>query len=104
MRPPQTQWVKTLNSSIFGVFTCVGFTRYLGTHVCIIYACVPTVCRNMEDFVTWTDTSKIRRHVLEYNEEVCVCMCVCVCVHVCVCMYMYVCVCARTRVCEIMST
>jgi U3 small nucleolar ribonucleoprotein protein IMP3 len=27
------------------------------------------VTRNMEDFVTWTDTSKIRRHVLEYNEE-----------------------------------
>ena len=26
--------------------------------------------RNMEDFVTWTDTSKIRKHVLEYNEEV----------------------------------
>lgn len=24
----------------------------------------------MEDFVTWTDTSKIRKHVLEYNEEV----------------------------------
>ena len=28
------------------------------------------LCRNLEDFVTWTDTSKIRRHVLEYNEEV----------------------------------
>ena len=28
--------------------------------------------RNMEDFVTWTDTSKIKRHVLEYNEEVCI--------------------------------
>lgn len=28
------------------------------------------VHRNMEDFVTWTDTSKIRRHVLEYNDEV----------------------------------
>lgn len=26
----------------------------------------------MEDFVTWTDTSKIRKHVLEYNEQVCV--------------------------------
>ena len=25
----------------------------------------------MEDFVTWTDTSKIRKHVLNYNEEVC---------------------------------
>lgn len=24
----------------------------------------------MEDFVTWTDTSKIRKHVLDYNEEV----------------------------------
>ena len=29
-----------------------------------------SLCRNMEDFVTWTDTSKIRRHVLEYNDEV----------------------------------
>ncbi|XP_013400175.1 U3 small nucleolar ribonucleoprotein protein IMP3 [Lingula anatina] len=26
------------------------------------------VTRNMEDFVTWTDTSAIRKHVLEYNE------------------------------------
>ncbi|EHA97876.1 U3 small nucleolar ribonucleoprotein IMP3 [Heterocephalus glaber] len=23
----------------------------------------------MEDFVTWVDSSKIKRHVLEYNEE-----------------------------------
>ncbi|XP_002736586.1 U3 small nucleolar ribonucleoprotein IMP3-like [Saccoglossus kowalevskii] len=27
------------------------------------------ITRNMEDFVTWTDTSKIRRHLLEYNDE-----------------------------------
>ncbi|MCD7471653.1 hypothetical protein HAX54_012238 [Datura stramonium] len=27
------------------------------------------VTRNMEDFVTWVDTSKIRRKVLEYNEK-----------------------------------
>jgi hypothetical protein len=26
--------------------------------------------RNFEDFVTWTDTSAIRKHVLEYNEMV----------------------------------
>ncbi|KAI8480657.1 Small subunit (SSU) processome component [Branchiostoma belcheri] len=26
------------------------------------------VTRNMEDFVTWVDTSKIRQHVMEYNE------------------------------------
>lgn len=26
------------------------------------------VTRNMEDFVTWTDTSKIRKHVMEYND------------------------------------
>ncbi|CAO1402234.1 unnamed protein product [Diamesa hyperborea] len=25
--------------------------------------------RTMEDFVTWTDSSKIRQHVLEYNNE-----------------------------------
>ncbi|GMJ10355.1 hypothetical protein like AT5G15750 [Hibiscus trionum] len=28
------------------------------------------VTRNMEDFITWVDTSKIRRKVLEYNERV----------------------------------
>ncbi|GAA0151175.1 ribosomal protein [Lithospermum erythrorhizon] len=27
------------------------------------------VTRNMEDFVTWVDTSKIRRKVLEYNDK-----------------------------------
>jgi len=26
------------------------------------------VTRNMEDFVTWTDTSKIRKHVMEYSD------------------------------------
>ncbi|XP_012251013.2 U3 small nucleolar ribonucleoprotein protein IMP3 [Athalia rosae] len=26
------------------------------------------VTRNMEDFVTWVDTSAIRKHVLEYND------------------------------------
>jgi U3 small nucleolar ribonucleoprotein protein IMP3 len=25
------------------------------------------VSRTLEDFVTWADSSKIRRHVLEYN-------------------------------------
>ena len=66
--------------------------------MCVLYACIPTVCRNMEDFVTWTDTSKIRRHVLEYNEEVSVCVHVrvCMCVYVCTCMC--VCVCAHARV------
>ncbi len=29
------------------------------------------IYRNLEDFVTWTDTSAIRKHVLEYNEMVC---------------------------------
>ena len=27
-------------------------------------------CRNMEDFVTWVDTSKIKRSVMNYNDEV----------------------------------
>ncbi|KAL1921880.1 uncharacterized protein VTP21DRAFT_10522 [Calcarisporiella thermophila] len=27
------------------------------------------VTRNMEDFVTWVDTSKIKRHVLKYNDK-----------------------------------
>ncbi|KAH9676099.1 S4 RNA-binding domain-containing protein [Citrus sinensis] len=28
------------------------------------------VTRNMEDFITWVDTSKIKRKVLEYNDKV----------------------------------
>ncbi|KAG8780668.1 Small subunit (SSU) processome component [Serendipita sp. 411] len=27
------------------------------------------VTRNMEDYVTWVDTSKLRRTVMEYNDE-----------------------------------
>ncbi|CAI9780711.1 unnamed protein product [Fraxinus pennsylvanica] len=27
------------------------------------------VTRNMEDFITWVDTSKIKRRVLEYNDK-----------------------------------
>ncbi|XP_071992728.1 U3 small nucleolar ribonucleoprotein protein IMP3 [Engystomops pustulosus] len=27
------------------------------------------VTRNMEDFITWVDSSKIKRHVVEYNDE-----------------------------------
>jgi U3 small nucleolar ribonucleoprotein protein IMP3 len=27
------------------------------------------VTRNMEDFITWSNTSKIRKHVMEYNEQ-----------------------------------
>eukprot|EP01018_Ginkgo_biloba_P022954 Gb_30440 [translate_table: standard] len=27
------------------------------------------VTRNLEDFVTWVDTSKIRKKVLQYNER-----------------------------------
>ena len=26
--------------------------------------------RQMEDFITWTDTSAIKKHVLDYNEMV----------------------------------
>lgn len=26
--------------------------------------------RNMEDFVTWVDTSKLKRTVMQYNDEV----------------------------------
>lgn len=28
------------------------------------------VSRNLEDFITWVDTSAIRKHVLEYNNIV----------------------------------
>lgn len=27
------------------------------------------VTRHMEDFVTWVDTSKLKRHVMRYNDE-----------------------------------
>lgn len=27
------------------------------------------VTRNMEDFITWVDSSKIKRKVLEYNDK-----------------------------------
>ncbi len=27
------------------------------------------VTRNMEDFVTWVDTSKVKRKVLKYNDK-----------------------------------
>ncbi|KAJ2530151.1 U3 small nucleolar ribonucleoprotein imp3, partial [Coemansia sp. RSA 1937] len=27
------------------------------------------VTRNMEDFVTWVDTSKIKRKILKYNDK-----------------------------------
>lgn len=42
----------------------------LSLHVRTQYLTLSSPLRNMEDFVTWTDTSKIRKHVLEYNEEV----------------------------------
>lgn len=29
------------------------------------------VSRTLEDFVTWVDSSKIRKHVMEYNDLVC---------------------------------
>ena len=35
-----------------------------------IIMCRTTVYRSLEDFVTWTDTSAIRKHVMEYNEMV----------------------------------
>lgn len=28
------------------------------------------VTRSLEDFVTWTDGSKIRRHIMQYNDQV----------------------------------
>jgi len=27
------------------------------------------VTRNMEDYITWVDTSKIRQHILKYNDQ-----------------------------------
>lgn len=44
----------------------------------IIYYLCSLSCgffRNMEDFVTWVDSSKIRQHVLNYNDEVCFFIC-----------------------------
>jgi len=31
---------------------------------------MPPYCRNMEDFVTWVDSSAIKKHIMEYNEMV----------------------------------
>lgn len=31
------------------------------------------VSRTLEDFVTWVDSSKIRKHVMEYNNMVSLC-------------------------------
>ncbi|RXN27692.1 U3 small nucleolar ribonucleo IMP3 [Labeo rohita] len=31
--------------------------------------CASAFCRSMEDFVTWVDSSKIKQHVMNYNEE-----------------------------------
>jgi hypothetical protein len=28
------------------------------------------ICRRMEDFVTWVDTSKLKRTVMRYNDQV----------------------------------
>lgn len=33
------------------------------------------VTRSMEDFVTWVDTSKIKRKIMKYNDKVGVLMC-----------------------------
>ena len=27
------------------------------------------VTRTMEDYVTWVDTSKIKKHIMKYNDE-----------------------------------
>lgn len=27
------------------------------------------VTRNMEDYVTWVDTSKIKKHIMKYNDK-----------------------------------
>lgn len=32
---------------------------------------MPASSRHMEDFVTWVDTSKLKRTVARYNDEVC---------------------------------
>lgn len=28
-----------------------------------------TACRNMEDFVTWVDSSKIKRNIMKYRDK-----------------------------------
>ncbi|EMP34006.1 U3 small nucleolar ribonucleoprotein IMP3 [Chelonia mydas] len=39
----------------------------VGPEVVTDPACL--VSRAMEDFITWTDSSRIRQHVLNYNQE-----------------------------------
>jgi ribosomal protein S4 len=45
-------------------------TRYaLDAHISLVVF-LTVLCRHMEDFVTWVDTSKLKRTIMKYNDEV----------------------------------
>lgn len=44
-------------------------TRYVYSHFGDLSQFL-TACRHMEDFVTWVDTSKLKRTIMAYNDEV----------------------------------
>lgn len=37
---------------------------------CLLKITLPSLQRHMEDFVTWVDTSKLKRTIMRYNDEV----------------------------------
>ena len=39
-------------------------------NMCLFLMIMNFICRNLEDFVTWIDTSAIKRHVMEYSNTV----------------------------------
>lgn len=64
--------------------TCPCGTRYnyrpglfgdpVGSYSCFGDVCSHYLSRHMEDFVTWVDTSKLKRTIMRYNDEVCLCL------------------------------
>ncbi|PSS31974.1 hypothetical protein PHLCEN_2v2216 [Hermanssonia centrifuga] len=50
-------------------------TRYdayrwnVSTSSCLLKTTLPSLQRHMEDFVTWVDTSKLKRTIMRYNDE-----------------------------------
>lgn len=46
---------------------CIGLRLARKPSLTVVLVFLP--CRNMEDFVTWVDSSKIKRHVVRYNDK-----------------------------------
>lgn len=44
-------------------------TRYVPS-LLLLLLLLTFIARHMEDFVTWVDTSKLKRTIMQYNDEV----------------------------------